>query len=255
MAGTRKRKIRKISKAKKELLEKHKQMYSEKHIQIMRSKLVWGYSFDESHQYALHKLKTNEIKDLDAKYVFFDFETTGCGSICTQRAIQLAWFVTNENFDILKSSSYYFSGIKEINTAFHGEKVAESVKNSKNDNKSIMSEFIKDTTDVSRNNGFLIAHNISFDLRVLQNECNRINIDYNIENITPVCTMKKSRMFCNIKKESKYRNDTFYIKNPTLCELYSKCFDEAPSIHLHEAMNDVKILYECYQFLKRKKIC
>ena len=35
-----------------------------------------------------------------SKYLIFDFETTGIGDFSKQRAIQLAWIMTDINFNI-----------------------------------------------------------------------------------------------------------------------------------------------------------
>ena len=218
----------------------------------MRSKLVWGYSFEEAHEYALKKLKKNIIKDLDPFYVFFDFETNGCGDLKSQRAIELAWVITNRSCDILTEKSYYFSNIANINAGFHGEKVVESVKNSPHDNKEIMKEFIQDLHLANSNNGALVAHNIAFDLNQLYKECDIYNISYNIENMDIICTMKQSKTFCNIEHTTRCGHT--YIKFPKLSELYVKCFDLFPSLSLHKAIHDVKIMVECFAYMKKHNV-
>lgn len=236
------RKIRKISQNKKDIIAKYIPIYGEKHVQLMRSKLVWGYSVDESHN---HAIQYNKELITDSFYLFFDFETSGCGSFLKQDAIELAWTVTDLDFNILKKCSYYFSDIDNINIGFHGLEVVNNVKNSKNNNKLIIQSFINDMNNIDRNKGYVVAHNISFDLTILQNECLKHNIDYNLKNINYTCTMRNYKYFCNAK------NKNNYIKNPRLCELYYKCFGKNPDIILHQADNDVEILLQCFKYLHK----
>jgi DNA polymerase III epsilon subunit-like protein len=238
----RKRKIRKISQKKKDFLLDYIKIYGEKHVQLMRCKLVWGYSIEESH---LHALQYNKNLINNSFYLFFDFETSGCGPILNQDAIELAWTITDSKFNILKKCSYYFSEINDINVHFHGEDVVNKVKNCNNNNKLIIQSFIEDINYININKGYIIAHNISFDLKILQNECEKYNIFYNLNSINYICTMKKYIKLCNVK------NKKDYIKYPKLSELYFKCFNENPNIILHQANNDVEVLLQCFKYLQK----
>ena len=40
------------------------------------------------------------------KYLIFDFETDGLGNFKTQRAIQLAWIIADENYNIIERKQY-----------------------------------------------------------------------------------------------------------------------------------------------------
>ena len=53
------------------------------------------------------------------KNLIFDFETDGIGDFRTQRAIQLAWIITDSKYNILDEKVYFIKDVKEINTDFH----------------------------------------------------------------------------------------------------------------------------------------
>ena len=233
-------------------LQQHSEQWPKHHIMSMRTKMMWGMSFKEAHQWVLNKIKNtkNVICDLDYHYLLFDFETSGIGPINNQRAIELAWVILNRELKIIHSKSYYFQYDGEINNLFHSDNVINNVRTSTCNNKNILNNFISDIETTLKNDGNIIAHNIKFDLSQLYRECDSCNIYYDFSKYEKnfICSMNKTILFCN--KKNKYKK----LKFPTLKELYQTCFLESPKITLHQAMNDVIILVDCFKYLKQKNI-
>lgn len=87
----------------------------------------------------------------------------------------------------------------------------------------------------------LVAHNVSFDKRMLMVEGIRNNIKVNITDT--YCTMKNSINLCKIETTS--RSGEKYFKYPRLSELYMKLFDIDPK-NTHNALVDILICLRCF---------
>ena len=97
----------------------------------------------------------------------------------------------------------------------------------------------------------IVAHNISFDKRLIVVESIRNN-KLSIFTTTPgiYCTMKSTTNKCKI--ERKFKDGTPYYKYPTLTELHEHLFKTVPK-GTHDAINDVLICLRCYYFLEYNK--
>lgn len=98
----------------------------------------------------------------------------------------------------------------------------------------------------------VVAHNIDFDLNMIDVECKRHNQanPFSSEKIY-YCTMNKTTKLCNILRE--YRNpgpngdvrlETF-VKKPTLTELHYHLFQSKPT-GVHNSMIDVRVCLRCF---------
>ena len=101
--------------------------------------------------------------------------------------------------------------------------------------------------NILKNSDIVVAHNISFDKRVLMVECirNKISQYFTKGDIRKLefCTMKNSKNICKIEKiNSKGER---YFKNPKLSELYYILFREEPK-NLHNSFVDVLICLRSY---------
>lgn len=97
----------------------------------------------------------------------------------------------------------------------------------------------------------LVAHNVSFDKRLIIVESIRNNILSIFTKIPKVyCTMKSTVDKCKI--ERKYKDGTSYFKYPTLTELHQHLFQTIPK-GTHDAFNDVLICLRCYYYLEYNK--
>jgi len=89
----------------------------------------------------------------------------------------------------------------------------------------------------------IVAHNLSFDKRMIQVElCRLKKIEY-LYGKNEYCTMKNNINFCAIEKIG--RNGDIYFKYPKLSELYHKIFNIIPE-GTHNSMVDVLICLRCY---------
>ena len=106
----------------------------------------------------------------------------------------------------------------------------------------------------------IVAHNMSFDLGMLQVELlrlhstnllkyagylNRLHTSTNL-----YCTMQESIQLCNLVTTDK--SGRSYVKFPKLGELHEKLFSTTPS-NLHNSFNDVIVCLRCFYKLKFDK--
>ena len=94
--------------------------------------------------------------------------------------------------------------------------------------------------------GSLVAHNISFDEKIIGAEFLRCHMPNSLNGKRKICTMESTTSFCAI-------NGPYGYKWPKLSELHYKLFrtgfDEA-----HNAAADIKATVKCFWELKRRGI-
>lgn len=92
---------------------------------------------------------------------------------------------------------------------------------------------------------FCVGHNLTFDLRVVVNEYERLGARENLSRIPRFCTMKETRHLCGL------RNANGIFKQPTLQELYRFLFEQdyAP---IHDAVADARACARCFFELDRR---
>lgn len=86
----------------------------------------------------------------------------------------------------------------------------------------------------------IIGHNISFDIRMLQQDCARIEKLYDWEAITTFCTMKDIGHVPDLPK-----------KRPRLWLLYTHLFDKEFA-NAHDAMADIEATKDCFLELAKR---
>lgn len=84
----------------------------------------------------------------------------------------------------------------------------------------------------------IVAHNVSFDEKIMSAEFLRNQIEDIIPNKEKICTMKSTTNFCKISGGS------YGYKWPKLIELYKKLFDD--DFNQHNALDDVKSTAKCF---------
>ena len=179
------------------------------------------------------------------KNLIFDFETDGIGDFKTQRAIQIAWIITDSEYNILDEKVYFIKGVKEINTDFHKHISLKLINKIGLDLKTVIIYFLDRIKTIINNNGKIIAHNASFDINILKNEMRHLGFaDIDLSKYV-YCTKKNTVNLCKIPIKGKN-----YYKFPKLIELYNHLFGKDPDIRLHDALNDTKVLYDCCKELK-----
>ena len=95
--------------------------------------------------------------------------------------------------------------------------------------------------------GWLVGHNIDYDLHVVGTEYYRLGYDHRIMFARPyVCTMQATIDFCNIPGK-------YGPKWPRLQELYVRLFGREFD-GAHDAMADISATKECFFELLRRKV-
>lgn len=176
-------------------------------------------------------------------YLFFDTETTGIDS---PRIVQIAWALTDQNGNELRTQSFIVRPdgfeIPASATRIHGI-TTEVARHSGIEIANALEAFAKDVVDAT----ILVAHNVRFDEGVISTEFSRVG-----RNETPWngkslhCTMQSSTDFCKIKGRRDY-------KWPSLEELHILLFDTTFE-SAHSALADVRACAKCFFELKRRGI-
>ena len=97
----------------------------------------------------------------------------------------------------------------------------------------------------------LIAHNIEYDINIINYECRRYDIPfeyYNMKENSAFCTMRSGTNVCKIPKVNARGK---YFKWPTLEELHKHLFG-VDLQNLHDAYNDLIVCLRCYMYMNFK---
>jgi DNA polymerase III epsilon subunit-like protein len=188
-------------------------------------------------------------------YLFFDTETTGLPKNWKAgvedvnnwpRLVQIAWIffdaqgnkIASENF-IIKPNGFIIP--KEAEQV-HGISTAFALKEGK-DIEMVLDKFYQALGETK----FLVAHNISFDEKILGAEFLRVTSDYNpLDKISKICTMKSTSSYCQIPGPRGF-------KWPNLSELHRKLFNKDFD-NAHDALADVEACASCFFELRRRGV-
>lgn len=191
------------------------------------------------------------------KLIVFDTETTGLipknSNLYSKKSnnpyiVQLSWLV----FDTIKNKldgTYDYivklpDGVTIPKEASDIHKITNKIMKEKgHDIGDVLSKFYKDLIQCN----MLIAHNITFDKKMLSIEFYRngygkhfIKNKYN-----EYCTMTMGTPICNIRVPSKWKKNETYVRYCKLIELHQKLFNETPN-NLHNSLIDILICFRCY---------
>jgi DNA polymerase-3 subunit epsilon len=185
--------------------------------------------------------------------LFFDTETTGLPLNWKRphtevenwpRVIQIAWLLYDEQGELHKSRmAIVFPqsfDIPDEAAAIHG--ITTEMACEKGEYvEDVLDEFERDLVQVDR----VVAHNISFDEKVMMAEYCRLKMVTKLETITRQCTMRASTRFCAIP----HAYGQMGFKWPKLSELHIKLFGEDFE-GAHDALADIEATARCYWKLK-----
>jgi len=184
-------------------------------------------------------------------YLFFDTETTGLpksfsGSMkegVWPDVVSIAWIVAEETGKVISTEYYIVKPdgwtIPPESTAIHGITQQTAMEHGQSLG-NVIERFLADVEKAD----VLIAHNISFDVNVVNNALLwRIYSARLLEDFGKrfFCTMKHSTKLCGLPGK---RTNT--IKAPKLSELYVHLFGKEPSEVLHNALGDTQVLFKCF---------
>jgi len=188
-------------------------------------------------------------------YLIFDTETNGLpvdwnaptsDTFCWPRLVQLSWILCDHISFPLKQSTVIVKpdnfNIPSHVSSLHGitnqRALAEGLP---------LRRVLEDFDKARRMASTLVAHNIKFDVNVIEAEFYRVGLFCNLNSMKQVCTMKDSAKFCKIPGKGKYPGS---FKWPRLDELYFKLFQQEYE-RKHDAREDMLACAKCFFELKR----
>ncbi len=187
-------------------------------------------------------------------YLFFDTETTGIPRNYRAavsdlqnwpRLVQIAWLLVDDEAHEVASAEHIArpSGfaIPADAASIHGI-TTEIATVTGVDIGTILDAV---TSDIGRAD-LLVAHNMSFDEKILGAELLRAGRPNLVEDRKRQCTMQGATDYCRLPGRYGY-------KWPTLQELHTKLFN-APFEGAHRALVDVRACARCYFELRRLKV-
>ncbi len=175
--------------------------------------------------------------------LFIDTETTWLSS--TDQILQFAaiygtfdWTTFQEKARI----NQYINITTKIN--FFAQRV-HGIKKSMLEQYEYIDSYIDTFLKHIKKSDYIIGHNISFDIRMLRQECERIGKHHDRESIQTFCTMK----------DINYVQELGCKKRPRLSLLYTHLFEKEFE-NAHDAMSDIQATKDCFlELSKRGKIC
>ena len=184
-------------------------------------------------------------------YLFFDTETTGLPKSWRApvtdlnnwpRMIQLAYLLTDAEGNKLAGGDYIIKPvgftIPEDAARIHGITTERALK----EGADLLGVLLEFQAALGRAE-YLIAHNISFDEKIMGAEFLRNNLPDTLPAKKKICTMNSSTEFCAIP--GPYGN-----KWPKLAELHNKLF-QADFEGAHNAVADIAATAKCFWELKK----
>lgn len=157
--------------------------------------------------------------------------------------LQLSYIVFNISTNEIEKTfdEYVFIGpdvkIDPQSTKIHGITNRKCIQKGK-DLKTMLNTFKENMLECDQ----IVAHNISFDMRILMVEGIRNNVFMKFKD-NKFCTMKNSVNLCCIERISS--NGEKYFKYPTMSELYFKLFNKNPK-NTHDSFVDILCCLQCY---------
>ena len=179
-------------------------------------------------------------------FLFFDTETTGLPRDRQAgledldnwpRLVQLAWLLMDKNGQEVSSASQIIKPegfkIPREAAAVHGISTERARKEGV-----LLNTALKEFTRAVNEAKILVAHNMSFDEKIMGAELLRKKHKHKLFERPKICTMESSTNYCRIDCE-------FGYKWPKLIELHLKLFDEEFD-DAHDALADVKACARCF---------
>ena len=187
-------------------------------------------------------------------YLFFDTETTGLPRNWKApvtdlnnwpRMVQIAWILCDNKGNRIESNDFI---IKPENfvipieaSRVHGISTEKAINEGEN-----LETVLLTFQELVEQADFIVAHNISFDEKIVGAELLRKGIQSDFERKRKLCTMQSSTSYCKIPGNYGY-------KWPKLSELHIKLFGEDFE-DAHDASVDINATVKCFWKLKELNI-
>jgi DNA polymerase III subunit epsilon len=187
-------------------------------------------------------------------YIFFDTETTGLPRNYSApitdldnwpRLVQLAYLVYDINGNKITSGDFLIKpegfSIPRQASDVHG--VTNEIAISKGEPiKSVLLEF----NSILSQAKVLVAHNMSYDEKIIGAEFIRLGIETKLDTIQKICTKVSSTNYCALPGYNGY-------KWPTLEELHRKLFG-TNFANAHNAAADIEVTAKCFWELRNRGV-
>lgn len=186
-------------------------------------------------------------------YLFFDTETTGLPRNWKApvtdlsnwpRMVQLAYLNYDEDGAKISGGDFIIKpegfAIPSDASRIHGISTERANKEGKN-----LLSVLKEFENLVNKADYLVAHNMSFDEKIVGAEFLRCNMKNSIAQKRKICTMESSTNFCAI-------DGPYGYKWPKLSELHFKLFGTGFK-EAHNAVVDITATAKCFWELKRIK--
>jgi DNA polymerase-3 subunit epsilon len=185
-------------------------------------------------------------------YLFFDTETTGTPRNYKApvtdlnnwpRMVQIAWILQDKNGSVLARENLIIKPVG-FNIPIDASKIhGITTSRAQSDGIDLLTALTLFITHIDSSQ-YLIAHNISFDQKIVGAELIRSRINNPIPNKKLLCTMSNSTNYCAI-------NGPYGYKFPKLVELHKKLFgfgfDGA-----HDAFFDIDATAKCFWEMRNR---
>ena len=184
-------------------------------------------------------------------YLFFDTETTGLPRNWKApvtdlnnwpRMVQIGWILYDNEGNEIESNDYIIKPenftIPTESSRVHGITTERAIREGVS-----LEEALNQFNELIERSNYIVAHNISFDEKILGAELLRTNIQSNFNNKRKLCTMKLATDYCKIPGMYGY-------KWPSLSELHIKLFNEDFE-EAHDASADISATARCFWKMKQ----
>ena len=187
-------------------------------------------------------------------YLFFDTETTGLPRNWKApvtdlnnwpRMIQIAWIFCDKNGKRIEAADFIIKPenfiIPKDAARVHGISTEKAVEEGV-----ALDGVLNQFNDLVKESEFIVAHNISFDEKILGAELLRKEIVSDFESKRKLCTMQASTDYCKLPGPYGY-------KWPKLSELHIKLFGEDFD-EAHDASVDINATERCFWEMRKKEL-
>ena len=185
-------------------------------------------------------------------YLFFDTETTGLPRNWKApvtdlnnwpRMIQIAWILCDNKGNRLESHDYIIKP-ENFEIPLEASKI-HGISTEKAINEGVALEMVLNKfNELVERADFIVAHNISFDEKILGAELLRKNIKSNFNKKRKLCTMQSSTYYCKLPGPYGY-------KWPKLSELHIKLFG-VDFEDAHDASADINATEKCFWEMRKR---
>lgn len=184
-------------------------------------------------------------------YLFFDTETTGLPKSWKApvtdlnnwpRLVQIAWIAYDKQGNKIDGKNYIIRP-EGFTIPLEASKVHGISTERANQEGQILSNVLNEFERVIKNSENLVAHNMSFDEKIVGAEFLRNKMDNLIAMKNKICTMQSSTNFCAIP-------GPYGPKWPKLSELHLKLFGQEFE-EAHNAAADINATAKCFWELRR----